>query len=125
MSVTSIHLRKLLCLMYAPANLRTAILRDDIRMELKKEGGFIGEGGDFHCPFWADAKSHVLGEADLNDLVASRVFRNKGRKRLYEALATGFLDWWNDKRRWRNEPLFLLPTPAKARLAIPEVAGVI
>lgn len=113
-------------MMYAPENVRTRILRQDIRSDIKK---LIGDdddgGGDFHVPFWSDAKRHVLGEKDLLTSVTERVAVNKGRKRLYEELAKGFLIWWNDRRRWRNEPLTLLSTPAKAKLQIPSLSSVV
>lgn len=125
MSVQSIHLRKLLCLMYAPPNVRTRVLRQDIRADRDKLLGDDEGGGDFHVPFWSDAKRHVLGEADLRSMVAERVAKNKGRKRLYEALSKGFLTWWNDRRRWRNEPLTLLPTPARAKLLVPSLSSVV
>lgn len=125
MSIRSIHLRKLLCLMYAPPNVRTRILRADIRSDRDKSLGHDDGGGDFHVPFWSDAKRHVLGEADLVTSVASRIAGNKRRERLYKALSKGFLTWWNDRRRWRNEPLTLLPAPAKAKLQLPALASTV
>lgn len=125
MSLQSIHLRKLLRLFYAPSNLRVRILRNDIRSELRKAAGLDSGGGDFHVPFWSDAKDHVFGASDLRDQVALRIASNKGRQRLYTAMSDGFLGWWNEKRRWRNEPLRLLNIPAKAQLQIEDVGGVV
>lgn len=122
MTITSISLRKLLCLFYAPKNLRISILRDDIRSTVAREGGHRPDGGgDFHGPFWADAKLHVLGRADLRELVAHRVAVNARRRRLYEEMRDGFLDWWEERRRWRNEPLHALEVPPHARLQIEEL----
>lgn len=125
MSVRVIHLRKLLTLFYAPPNLRTSILRDDIRSEIRKQEGRDGDGGDFYVPFWADAKQHMFGVADLGDLTANRVLSNPCRKKLYETCQVGFLSWWDNKRRWRNEPIQPTPIPAKARLSIASVGGVV
>ena len=121
MSIHSIRLRKLLQIMYADTRLRTSKIREEIRNEIRAEEGASGGGGDFHTPFWADARSHVLGVQDLRDAVKDRIAGNKCRMRLYPALRDGFLSWWEDKRRWRNEPLNLLPTPAHASLVIPEL----
>lgn len=125
MSIRLIHLRKLLALFYAPPNLRTTTLRNDIRSELRRESGESDEGGDFYVPFWADAKEHMFGTADLKTLTEQRVLLNSRRKRLYEACQDGFLSWWDNRRRWRNEPIQPTPLPAKARLPITAVGGVV
>ncbi|MGE4257682.1 MAG: hypothetical protein AB7E84_21110 [Xanthobacteraceae bacterium] len=104
MSIQKIHLRKLLMLMFASNAQRTSVLRADIRDEVRKARGIKGDGGDFHVPFWHDAKKHVNGEKDLHISVAERIASHKGRERLYAELRDGFLDWWNHKRRWTNEP---------------------
>lgn len=118
MSVLSIHLWKLLQLMYADRSLLISKLRADIRDDLKREKGSGSDGGDFHNAFWSDAKKHVLGEADLRDSVNIRIDKHKGRARLYPDLRDGFLLWWEEKRRWRNEPLHLLQSPPHARMEI-------
>lgn len=64
----------------------------------------MGGGGDFYAPFWFDAKSHVFGAADLHTCVEERVAANGGRANLYPLLRDGFLVWWNERRRWTNEP---------------------
>jgi len=125
MSVRVVHLRKLLTLFFAPPKLRTSILRDDIRSEIRRAEGRDGDGGDFYVPFWSDAKQHMFGVADLRDLTANRILSNPRRKKLYEACQVGFLSWWDNKRRWRNEPIQPTPIPAKARLSIPSVGGVV
>jgi hypothetical protein len=124
-SLQKIHLRRLLQLFYAPKNLRTSKLREDIRRDISKAAGEESDGGDFHTPFWADAKEHVLGHADLRALSIGRIADAKGRARLYPLLTDGFLEWWNDKRRWRNEPLELLPTPPRAQLLLPEIGATV
>lgn len=104
MSLENIHLRKLLKIFYLPQNLRTSALRSDIREDLAQEGGAAAAGGDFYGPFWRDAKDHVVGVADLHDCVDRRVASNPRRKTLYPQLRDGFLLWWNERRRWTNEP---------------------
>ena len=125
MSIKIIHLRKLLLLFYAPENLRTANIRDGIRAQMRKEAGEESEGGDFYTPFWADAKQHMFGRTDLATSTAIWVAANARRKRLYEQSQRGFLSWWNDKRRWRNEPIQPVDLPTKARLPIPSVGGIV
>lgn len=119
MSILSIHLWKLLQLMYADRSILVSKLRSDIRSDIKRAIGENGDGGDFHIPFWADAKKHVLGELDLRNSVDIRISSHKGRARLYPELRDGFLLWWKEKRRWRNEPLHLLRSPPHARMEIP------
>lgn len=104
MSLRSIHLRKLLKIMYLPQNRRISALRADIRDDIRREDVDVGSGGDFYGPFWSDAKSHVFGVNDLHDLTRARIAANSGRAGLYPQLRDGFLLWWNDRRRWTNEP---------------------
>lgn len=104
MSLENIHLRKLLKIFYLPQNPRTAALRGDIREDLAREGGEGAAGGDFYGPFWRDAKDHVIGTADLYERVERRVLSNARRENLYPQLRDGFLLWWNERRRWTNEP---------------------
>jgi len=126
MSLKKIHLRKLLQFFYLPDPARKALLRADIRDEIKKEAGRkASSGGDFHTPFWTDAKNHVAGILDLQVQTNSRVAGNKARARLYPQLNDGFLKWWNEKRRWRNEEFEFIPNSVIAKLPIAEVGGVI
>jgi hypothetical protein len=50
---------------------------------------------------------------------------NKARERLYPVLRDGFLELWNEKMRWRNEPFEFFPESIKARKEIPELGAVI
>jgi hypothetical protein len=125
MSIEKIHLRKLLQLIYLPDNKRTSLLRADIRSDLKKAAGEDSKGGDFHGPFWTDAKNHVAGIEDLRSKIKLRVESNIGRKRLYRLLGDGFLRWWNEKRRWRNVPFEIIPEGVSAQLLVSEVGGTI
>ena len=125
MSIEKIHLRKLLQLFYLPDNRRRSLLRADIRIDLNKALREPTEGGDFHVPFWTDAKSHVAGGENLRTKIKERIESNKGRARLYPLLADGFLRWWDEKRRWRNVPFEVLPDSVKAHLSIPELGGTI
>jgi hypothetical protein len=99
-----IHLRKLLKLMYLAPNRRVSALRADIRDDIARESGDPGSGGDFYGPFWSDAKAHVFGSAYLPEMVQVRIAANSGRANLYPQLRDGFLLWWNERRRWTNEP---------------------
>lgn len=126
MSIRSIHLGKLLRLFYCSDRDRRRLLREDIREQLRREAGISKDGGgDFYVPFWSDAKDHVLGESDLSTNVAIRIAANRGRRRLYPEFEQGFLGWWNGTRRWRNEPIRPIDSPARARLPIRGTDGVV
>jgi hypothetical protein len=108
LSLEKVPLRKLLEIFYASPGRRTHLLRTDIRNQIRREERSDedeedGGGGNFQLPFWADAKSYVRGVSDLRILSEQRISKNKGRTRLYRLMTEGFLKWWNEKRRWRNE----------------------
>jgi hypothetical protein len=103
MSLEKITLRRLLQLFYLPPNKLQSELRKDIRLEVKKRNGEDG-GQGFYTPFWADAKNHVARKSNLKERTEARIAANhRTRSRLYPLLTTGFLKWWDEKRRWRNE----------------------
>ncbi len=104
MTINSISLSKLLKLMYCDPPLLTKELRILIRGNRAKENGETGGGGDFYAPFWAGAKAHAFGEADLHERVEHLISLNNRRQRLYPLLRDGFLLWWNERRRWTNTP---------------------
>ncbi len=118
MALNRIHLRKLLKILFSEPNARRSALRSDIREEIARETGQDEGGGDFYAPFWADAKSHVFGAADLHTMVDDRVGANGRRANLYPQLRAGFLTWWNERRRWTNEP-FRLGRSLKAHFQFP------
>jgi hypothetical protein len=118
MALDRIHLRKLLKIMFLAPNQRRSALRADIREELNRDAGEESGGGDFYAPFWADAKAHVFGSRDLHEAVAARIDANGGRDNLYPQLRDGFLLWWNERRRWTNEP-FRLGRHLKAHFRFP------
>jgi hypothetical protein len=120
-SLQKIHLRKCLQLLYSPDRSRKSLLRRSIRAELAKDNAAISNGGDFHAPFWTDAKRHVAGLEDLDSQSNVRIQSNNGRARLYPELTKRFLEWWNEKRRWRNEPFRFLPGSVKSQLQVPEL----
>ncbi|MBC7101608.1 MAG: hypothetical protein H5U13_00045 [Parvibaculum sp.] len=125
MSLEKIHLRKLLQIFYAPNNKRISLLRADIRQEIAKNEGLSGDGGDFHTAFWSGAKQHALGTEDLRALTEVYIVRSAQRKRLCPLLRDGFLLWWDEKRRWRNEPFeALLPSP-HGRVSFEELASTV
>lgn len=120
MTLDRIHLRKLLKLMFLDPNKLRSAMRADIREEIAREDGTGDSGGDFYAPFWADAKSHVFGQADLHELVEQRIAANGRRLNLYPRLRDGFLLWWNERRRWTNAP-FRLGPPLKAQVPFPDL----
>lgn len=79
----------------------------------------------FHAPFWCDAKKHAAGTADLGQNTESRISANGARKRLYPPLRDGFLNWWDNKRRWRNEPFNVQPISVKAHYKIDELDAIV
>lgn len=105
MAIERISLRKLLKIFFLPPAGRQSEVRKDIRDEISRETAPEGSGGDFYGPFWADAKMHVFGRADLTDLTEARIQANEARQNLFPQLRDGFLLWWNERRRWTNEPL--------------------
>jgi hypothetical protein len=125
MSLEKIHLRKLLQLFYLPSAKRTSALRREILSDIRRERREGDGGGDFHTPFWTDAKRHVAGGVDLKERSDTRIESNKSRARLYPQLTDGFLQWWNEKRRWRNEAFEFMPETVKAQFSIEEVGGII
>lgn len=111
MSIELIHLRKLLQIFYMPVPRQKAILRAEIRSDRAKEEGKSVAGGDFYGPFWADVRDHVIGRTDLHSSVINRISNSAGRERLYPLLEKGFLDWWDDQRRWTNDPFVQVRSP--------------
>ncbi len=125
MSLQKIHLRKLLQIMYAPDKKRVSLLREDIRNDINREISDDEGGGNFHVPFWADAKAHVAGRSDLINQTQFRIKKNPRRGRLYPRLQDGFLIWWNEKRRWKNEPFEQVLSSIKAQYPVPELDSVV
>lgn len=125
MAIENIHLRKLLKLMFLDGRERQSALRADIREDLRREAGEdAGGGGDFYSPFWADAKAHVFGVADLRVLTDERITANRRRQNLYPQLCDGFLTWWEDRRRWTNQP-FNPGRKLKARVDISDLSATV
>lgn len=105
MPINNIMLRKLLKILFLDDKARRAALLEDIRAEVAHEnGGKVGGGGDFYALFWSDAKNYVFGGPDLNQITEKRIDENYRRKNFYPILCSGFLMWWNERRRWTNEP---------------------
>jgi hypothetical protein len=125
MSIEKIYLRKLLRLFYAKPNFRRRLLLDEIRNDINKENDEETGGGDFHAPFWADAKDHIAGKLDLREQTKDRIAKNERRKRLYPLLAKGFLSVWEEKIRWRNEPYEFHPATAKGQLSLDDFGAIV
>lgn len=124
MALDRIHLRKLLKLLFLEQRQLVAALRGDIREEIAREAGDSDGGGDFYSPFWFDAKQHSLGFVDLATCVDERIAANSGRSNLYPQLRDGFLTWWNERRRWTNEP-FTPGNALKAHFPFPGINAVV
>ncbi|WP_341991296.1 hypothetical protein [Azorhizobium sp. AG788] len=124
MSVLDIPLRKALQLFYAPSPLRRSILKEDIRLDRKKDaGGNRSQGGDFYVPFWADVKKHISGNGDLARLTNDRIESNRSFKRLYPLLQDGVLELLSAKLRWSNEPIEIIPKSVHGDLRIEDIGG--
>ena len=120
-SVTDIHLRKLLTLMFAAKPQLVSILRHEIRSQIKKDRGLSAGGGDFYGPFWRDAKDHANGGSDLRSTTMARIAADPKRTRLYQLLQRGFLEWWNVRRRWTNEDPTSQLLSVKGSLMLPDI----
>jgi hypothetical protein len=125
MSIERIHLRKLLRLFYANPRERRRLLVSDIGSDRNREENGSGDGGDFHGPFWADAKEHVAGRLDLREQSKARIESNKARARLYPLLTESFLSLWNEKIQWRNEKFETYPVSIKAQLFIEDLGATV
>jgi hypothetical protein len=110
--------------MFSDRRTQTSMLRVDIREEIARESGENAGGGDFYAPFWYDAKQHVLGRQDLHDATRDRIGNNERRSNLYPRLRDGFLLWWNERRRWTNEPFQEALSP-KARMFFDSLSAVV
>lgn len=110
---------------YADRRERRQLLVSDIWSDRNKEKKDDGNGGDFHGPFWADAKDHVTGLSDLREQSKARIESNKARARLYPLLTEAFLSLWNEKIQWRNERFESFPTSVKAQLLIEELGATV
>jgi hypothetical protein len=124
MALEQIHLRKLLKILFLDTKERRSAIRKDIWEDKAREGGRDSSGGDFYGPFWADAKNHAFGHSDLHDTVEQRISSNAKRANLYPRLRDGFLTWWNERRRWTNEP-FRPGQPLKTRFRFPGLDAVV
>lgn len=118
MAIDLIHVNKFLRLAYSSdKQLRSALLVD-INQEKRKAAGSDSGGGDFYSPFWADARKHILGEADLSVLTTERIKKNGGRKNLYPKLEQGVLALWE---RGHNLDVELLSVSPKGRFPFPDI----
>ncbi|WP_296022137.1 hypothetical protein [uncultured Agrobacterium sp.] len=126
MSVLDIPLRKVLQLFYASEPLRITLLKEDIRLDRKKEeGGNRSKGGDFYLPFWSDVKKHIAGDADLSQMTSDRIRSNKRYRRLYPLLKDGIVELLNAKLRWSNEPVRIVPERIHGNLQLADLGGTI
>lgn len=120
-----IHLRKLLKIMMLAEGPRTTAIRADAREEMRRRDEGPAPGGDFHVPFWSSAKDHAAGRRDLHEAIAEHVDRNWRRKNLYPRLRDGFLEWWNENRRWINTEIIELPKAIKSSFGSADIEGIV
>lgn len=125
MSLEKINLRKLLQFFVADARKQRSLLLADIRNERAKETRESDDGGDFYSPFWADVKDHAAGRSNITEQTETRISKNNTRARLYPQLRDSFIEIWNEKMRWRNEPYEFAPKSIKAQLLIRELGAII
>ncbi len=125
MALNKVNLRKLLKLFMLKDNLRSTAIRVDALQLMKKQDEGATPGGDFHVPFWSDAKVHAGGGRDLREATAEQVEKNWRRRGLYPRLTDGFLGWWNEKRRRINEPIDTLPSPIKSSHGFVQIDGIV
>lgn len=125
MALDRVNLRKLLKLFMMKENFRSTRIRADARETMKRRDEGPSPGGDFHVPFWSDAKAHAAGRLDLREATASQVEKNWRRKKLYPRLCNGFLLWWNEKRRWVNEDISEIPKTIKSSFGFADIEGTV
>ncbi|NYD89004.1 hypothetical protein [Sphingomonas melonis] len=125
MALDRVHLRKLLYLFLLSEKRRLSEIRSDALQTMERRDEGPSPGADFHAPFWRDAKIHAAGLDDLHTLTSQTMAKGKFRKRLYPLLRDGFLLWWNEKRRWINEPIESLPKSIKSTFGFAEIEGVV
>ena len=125
MGLDRVPLRKLLKLFLMKESMRSTAIRADAREVMKRQDEGPGTGGDFHVPFWRDAKDHAAGRCDLRDRTDLQIEKNWRRKNLYPRLRDGFLKWWNEKRRWVNEAITELPKTIKATYGFADIEGTV
>jgi hypothetical protein len=121
MSIKVINLNKLLKLCALTEKGLISAVRTDLRAERDKADGVEAGGGDFHGPFWSDAKLYVLGAVNLTAETLRRIDRHGGRQRLYPLLERGFLTWFEDLKRGTNETVAWLPERVHNHHEIPEL----
>jgi len=125
MSVLDIPLRKALQLFCANEASRRSILKNDIRLDRKKEaGGSRSNGGDFYLAFWSDVKKHISGDGDLAEMISIRIASNRNYKRLYPLLKDGIIELLSAKLRWSNEPVEIIPQSVHGNLKVDELGAV-
>lgn len=125
MSIERLHLRKLLEYFGLKPDRRLAAIKADARSEVRKIGMPPKGGNDFYTCFWADAKSFASSGGDLMMMTRGRIEDSAQRSRLYPLLASGFLSWWNEKRRWINEPIEVVPEAVKAPYSFLQIGGTV
>lgn len=118
MSIDKINLRKLMQLFFSDPRQQRSLLLADIRNDRIKLAGARDGGGDFYAPFWSDVKDHAAKLSNLSEQTELRIAANETRARLYPILRDCFLEMWDEKMRWRNEPFEFVPESVKAQLLI-------
>ncbi len=125
MALDKVHLKKILQLFLLNEKRRASAIRSDALQTMKRRDEGPSPGLDFHVPFWRDAKTHAGGGRDLRNSTIETMSRAKSRLRLYPLLRDGFLLWWNEKRRWINEPIAALPKSINSSFGFADLDGVV
>lgn len=121
MAVHHPHLQKALRLAQLRGQALDSLLRNDIRSTIRREAGERSSGGDFHGPFWADAKAWVFHERDLRGATEGRINQSRQRQRLYPMLEEGFSRWWTPFRAQTNEPVEPFQGELRGSLRLPDI----
>jgi hypothetical protein len=90
MAIGRVHLRKLLKLFMMKQNLRSTSIRADAKDVMRKQEGMTEGGGDFHVPFWSDAKAHAAGRLELHLATAHQIDKTGAERICNLAYKTGF-----------------------------------
>jgi hypothetical protein len=121
MSIQIINLNKLLLLCALPENKLITALKADLNAEREKLIGRKSGGGHFHYPWWEVAKGHVVGDADLGEMLPLLIAGGINRDRLYPLLTEAFLRWLDEFRRSTNLPVNINEEEVHKHYMVPEM----
>ncbi len=116
MSLHTARLSKIIKISYADDKTFRKDIYDDVSDYIRKERNPdkpSGGGGDFHSVLWAAFKECIFEEntESFDQIVATLIYENPRRKRLFPLLAMGLKSWGLQKRRWMNEEIKRIKNP--------------